>query len=242
MNPSGGATGRGECQPSASSTSPPRAATWHQRMPSSSLPCASTTESSTSISTRFSVSCRPRSEEWALRSPARQAWTCRGPARPPPTGLPSAAQERQAAGQPGQERRTRSSAPRCAAGPVCVWPGGLPKQGGRDPSQAPLPRQSSARSTRRLRSSVSVGRRAGPWSSYRLSGEVLTPGPSLTTAAHAAKQQSSQLPPLRGCRSACSRSCPLESIPPQVTQIKGTLGDRRLWLLCCCVVVCWWRG
>ena len=96
----------------------------------------------------------------------------------------------------------------CRWARVCVAPGGLPKQGGRDPSQAPLPRQSSARSTRRLRSSVSVGRRAGPCSSYRLSGEVLTPGPSLTTAAHAAKQQSSQLPPLRGCRSACSRRLP----------------------------------
>ena len=97
----------------------------------------------------------------------------------------SAASARQASADQGQRRRF---AQRCAADPAPVAPATHPDRVPGNPSQAPILRQ-KARSTRRLRSSIPVGRRAGSWSSCRLSGQVLTPG---------------HLPSVRGARMSAS--------------------------------------
>ena len=69
---------------------------------------------------------------------------------------------------------------------------------------------------------------------------MLTPGPLRSTAAHAEEQLAvvTISAAARLQRRVQATGCPLESIPPQVTQKKGTLGTDTLLLLCVVVVVC----
>ena len=77
-----------------------------------------------------------------------------------------------------------------------------------------------------------MGRCAGPRSSCRLSGEVLTSGPLRSTAARAEEQHAGVaiFAAAAAPEARATMGCPLRSIPPQVTQARARLGQAT----CCC--------